>query len=114
MAQANTPFDKRLKKIVRKHDQLNGGSVKRMRPDGLIVEEPRRFRLRLPLRGIGTAVILGFMLKGLFLASIGADSYNDRVVTLARGDTLSGAMAWLMQPDAVTTFIAEMLGRLTG
>ncbi|WP_409702935.1 hypothetical protein [Yoonia sp.] len=103
-----------MKKIVRKHDQLNSGSVKRMRSDGLIVEQPRRFRLRLPLRGIGTAVILGFVLKGLFLASIGADSYNAHLVTLGRGDTLSVAVAWLMQPDAVTALIAEMLGRLTG
>jgi hypothetical protein len=109
MAQANTPFDKRLKKITRKREQLAKGSVKRMRPDGLIVEEPRRFRFRFPVRGISLAVILVFLVKALFYASVGPLTYQQHLIALQGGGAFETAAAWLLYPDAVTIALGDMI-----
>ena len=112
MAQANTPFDKRLKKIVRKHEQLSKGAVKRVQQDGLIVVEPRRFRMRFPARGIGLAIILVFLVKGLFMASVGPVEYANHLAALENGNSWEAMTAWLLQPDAVSVAISEQISAL--
>ena len=79
MAQANLPFEKRLKQITRKHDQLAKGAGRSVTSDGLIVMQPRAYRPKFPLRFIIVLVVLGFVFKGLLLASIGNVAYAERV-----------------------------------
>jgi hypothetical protein len=109
MAQANVPFDKRLKQIVRKHERLAKGAVTTVTADGLIVARPRVYRPRFPLRGILLLVIIGFLFKGLFLASVGEVAYGERVSALSQGSMMDKAGAWVMQIDPATLLIADFL-----
>jgi hypothetical protein len=109
MAQANVPFDKRLKRIVRRHDRMQNGVVKTVMADGLIVERPRVYRPKLPLQGLLVAVVLCFLFKGMVFVSLGADQYAERVAQLQQGTMVEQASAWIMFPDQATVFIAEAI-----
>ncbi|MEO1638385.1 MAG: hypothetical protein AAFU41_03975 [Pseudomonadota bacterium] len=108
MAQANVPFDKRLKRIVRRHEKINSaGAVKTVNSDGLIVARPRLYKPRFPLKGLAVVLFLGFLFKGFLFAYLGDEGYAERVATLQGGSALEQAGAWIMQPDPATAFIAE-------
>lgn len=108
MAQANVPFDKRLKRIVRRHDRIaSGGAVKTVTADGLIVERPRVYKPRFPLKGLLAVVVLGFLFKGFVFASLGAEQYAERVAVLQQGSVMEQAGAWVMQADPATLLVAE-------
>ena len=108
--QANVPFDKRLKKIVRRHDKMSNGVVRSVSSDGLIVAKPRLYRPRFPLKGLLAVLFLGFLFKGFLFAYLGEAGYAERVGTLAGGTMLEQAGAWVMQPDPVTLMAADGIG----
>ncbi len=111
MAQANVPFDKRLKRIVRRHDRIqSAGAVKTVTSDGLIVARPRVYRPRFPLKGLLAIVVMGFLFKGVVYASLGTEAYADRIAALQQGSVMEQAGAWIMQADPATKFIAEGVG----
>lgn len=113
MAQANVPFDKRLKRIVRRHDRMSsGGAVKTVTSDGLIVARPRVYKPKFPLKGLLAIVVLGFLFKGFVFASLGAEQYAERVASLKEGSVMEQAGAWIMQPDPATVMIAEGIGAI--
>lgn len=107
----NAPFDQRIKQIERKRHRLTKGSVKRMTTDGLIIERPRRYRPRFPLRAILILTIAGFLIKGYFLAIVGADQYASRVADIAQGGVFDRAGAWLLQADMITRFVGDTISR---
>ena len=108
MAQANVPFDKRLKRIVRRHDKIqSGGAVKTVTSDGLIVARPRVYRPRFPLKGLLAIIVLGFLFKGVIYATLGAEAYAERVTALQEGSVMEQAGAWIMQADPATKLIAD-------
>ncbi|SFR32444.1 hypothetical protein SAMN04488005_0310 [Yoonia tamlensis] len=109
MAQAHVPFDKRLKRIVRRHERMANGVVKTVTADGLIVARPRVYRPRFPLKGLLALVVTGFLFKGFLLAALGAEAYADRVAGLRDGSFVEKAGAWVMQPDVATMLIAEQV-----
>lgn len=109
MAQANVPFDKRLKQIVRKHERLAKGGVKTVTSDGLITVKPRAYRPKFPLRGLILLVVVGFLFKGLFLATVGEVAYGERVAALAQGSVMDKVGAWVMQIDPATMIVANFL-----
>jgi len=104
--QANVPFDKRLKKIVRRHGKMSNGVVRSVNSDGLIVAKPRLYRPQFPLKGLLAVLFLGFLFKGFLLAYLGEASYAERVATLQGGTVLEQAGAWVMQPDPVSVLAA--------
>ncbi len=104
--QANVPFDKRLKRIVRRHDKMANGVVRTVTSDGLIVAKPRLYKPRFPLKGLIVVLMLGFLFKGFLFAYLGEAGYAERVATLQGGTVLEQAGAWVMQPDPVTTIVA--------
>jgi len=106
MAQANVPFDKRLKRIVRRHDRMSNGVVRTVTSDGLIVARPRLYKPRFPLKGLIIVLTLGFLFKGFLFAYLGEASYVERVATLQGGSVMEQAGAWVMQPDPATVLIA--------
>ena len=110
MAQANVPFDKRLKRIVRRHDRIqSSGAVKTVTSDGLIVARPRVYRPRFPLKGLLAIVVLGFLFKGFVYASLGTEQYAERVAVLQQGTVMERAGAWIMQADPATKLVAEVI-----
>ena len=106
MAQANVPFDKRLKRIVRRHDKMSNGVVRTVNSDGLIVARPRLYKPRFPLKGLSIVLFLGFLFKGFLFAYLGEIDYVERVATLQGGSVMEQAGAWLMQPDPATELIS--------
>ncbi|WP_296423660.1 hypothetical protein [Yoonia sp.] len=109
MAQANVPFDKRLKRIVRRHDRMARGVVRTVNADGLIVARPRVYTPRFPLKGLLLLVAIGFLFKGFLFSYLGSGAYADRVTSLQQGTVMEQAGAWIMQPDPATTFIADAM-----
>ncbi len=108
MTQAHVPFDKRLKRIVRRHEKITTtGAVRSVNADGLIVAKPRLYRPRFPLKGLLAVLFLGFLFKGFLLAYLGDDGYAERVASLQGGSTMEQVGAWVMQPDPVTAFAAQ-------
>lgn len=105
--QANVPFDKRLKRIVRRHSKMSNGVVRSVSSDGLIVAKPRLYRPRFPLKGLLAVLFLGFLFKGFLFAYLGEAGYAERVATLQGGTALEQAGAWVMQPDPVTVLAAN-------
>jgi hypothetical protein len=105
--QAHVPFDKRLKKIVRRHEKMSNGVVRTINSDGLIVAKPRLYRPRFPLKGLLAVLILGFLFKGFLFSYLGEAAYGERVATLQSGSLLEQAGAWVMQSDPVTMMAAE-------
>lgn len=105
--QANVPFDKRLKRIVRRHDKMANGVVKTVNSDGLIVVKPRLYKPRFPLKGLMAILILGFLFKGFLFAQLGEAAYADRLAVLQSGTVMEKVGAWIMQPDPVTHVTAQ-------
>lgn len=110
--QANVPFDKRLKRIQRRHDKMANGVVKTVNSDGLIVARPRMYRPRFPLKGLIVVLFLGFLFKGFLFAYLGDAAYSERVAALQSGTVMEQAGAWIMTPDPATTFIADGISGL--
>lgn len=110
--QANVPFDKRLKRIVRRHEKMSNGVVRTVQSDGLIVSRPRLYKPRFPLKGLIVVLTLGFALKGFLLAYLGPDIYAERLAALQAGSMAEQAGAWVMQPDPVTALVAEGVQRI--
>ena len=54
-------------------------------------------------------LICGFLLKGLIYHSVGAQSYEDRVVSLMAGKGVEPVGGWLMQTEPVTMFVAAQI-----
>lgn len=105
--QANVPFDKRLKRIVRRHDRMANGVVKTVTADGLIVARPRLYKPRFPLKGLIIVLMLGFLFKGFLFAYLGEAAYGERVASLQQGTVMEQAGAWIMYPDLATVFVSK-------
>lgn len=96
-------LDKRLHRIVRRHDRMKrNGVVHRIGRDGLIRTRPRLIRPAVPLRGVALAIGLLMLFKAALFAQVGPLAYDDRVEAMRAGSTLEQAGAWLMQAEPVT------------
>lgn len=105
-------FDRRIRRLIRKHDRLQSGVVHRVGPDGLITAHPRR-RLPLPpLRAIVMILAAGFLFKAYLLYALGTATYEERLATLQSGNVFEKAGAVVMQPDPASTWIAGQLSEL--
>ena len=107
-------FDKRLRRINRKHARMQRGVIASVNHDGLIIARPRRTAPRFPVRGMILLLAAFFVFKGGLYAYLGPITYNERVGTLASGTQVEQAGAWAMQADPVTIWIAQNLQPLLG
>jgi len=107
MDSAQLEFNARLKAIEKRRTRLRAGVTYRVSRDGLIVAHPRSRLASFPIKGIVVIVAAAFLLKvGLFL-SLGQDAYADKIATFAQGTSFDQMVASVMQPDAVTLWIAD-------
>lgn len=104
--ETNVPFDKRLKKIVKRHDRMSNGVTRRVNSDGLIVARPRLYKPKFPLKGLIVVLFLGLLFKGFLFAYLGEVNYMERVAALEAGTLMEKAGAWIMQPDPATMIVA--------
>jgi hypothetical protein len=107
-------FDRRIRRLMRKHDKLSHGVVHRVGPDGLITAHPRR-RLPLPpLRTILMIVAVGFLFKAYLLFALGTATYDERLAKLEAGNAFEQIGAVVMTPDPASVWIAAQMSLLFG
>ena len=103
---AFTEFDKRLRRIERRNRRLSRGAVPYIDGSGLVSFRPKRAGLRVPVRGL-LLLAVGFIgFKGLVLAHLGKELYEDR---LGAGTMVEQGGAWVMQIDPATQWVAARL-----
>ncbi len=105
-------FDLRVRRLDRKHRAMGRGYSTKIRSDGLVVVEPRRARVRLPFAPILLAVAALILFKGLLLASVGGDAYQDQLAKLRSGSVFEKTGAWVMQVDSASAVVAEKIAPL--
>lgn len=110
MAHAETPFEERVRRLMRKHSRMaHNGVVHRIGADGLIITRPRRRAPAFPLRGLVILLGAAFLFKSFLYAWLGASVYAERVALLQSGSLVEQGGAWLMQADPVTIWIAALI-----
>lgn len=105
-------FDRRMRRISRRHTKLSHGYVTQVTNDGLVVAKPQRRSARGTLRGVALVVIVLMLFKGFLHAQLGADAYQARVDRLATGSIYEQAGAWLMVADPLTEFMSAKFSSL--
>ena len=81
-----------------------------VREDGSILVRRRyRRRTRMPLRGIGIAIVALFLTKGAVLAHLGPDAHRVRLSRMASDNFVYQTLAWVMRPDPVSRVVAAQL-----
>jgi hypothetical protein len=110
MVENQLQFDQRLRRLTKKHRAMAQGYTTRMRPDGLIVVKPRKTKSRVSFRSVLLFVAAFFLFKGFLFATLGPETYDERVGRLQQGSMIEQAGAFVMQGDPVTNFIASKLG----
>lgn len=102
-------FERRMRRISRRHSKLSQGYVTAVNSDGLVVARPQRRSNRGMLRGLAMVVIVMMLFKGFLHAQIGAEAYQDRVDALASGTVVEQAGAYFMVADPITLWISSQL-----
>ena len=100
-------FDRRMRRIVKRHRRLANGYVTVIDNNGLVVAKPRR-----QLPGISWTAFVGLFLallafKAFLFASLGPETYAERVAKLANGTVIEQMGAVVMQPEPVTLWLVE-------
>ena len=109
MTSGQVEFETRVKRLLRKHLAMSRGYSARMRPDGLIVAQPRRAGSPISGRSVLIFLVAFVLFKGFLIASLGAEGYGERVGKLEQGNLVEQAGAFAMQADPVATMVAMQL-----
>lgn len=109
MANKQIQFDQRLRRLSRKHQAMSRGYVARIQSDGLIVATPKRRSFSLPMRAI-VLFVVGFIgFKAFLVATLGIQTYDERLARLNDGTIIEQAGAYAMQADPLTTYAAVQI-----
>ncbi|NSY39443.1 hypothetical protein [Leisingera sp. ANG59] len=110
MVEHRDQFQSRLKHINRKHAAMSEGFSAQMRPDGLLVLQPRRVQSRISARTVLFFAAAFLLFKGFLIAALGSASYDERVARLSGGSAVERAGAFLMQAEPASMYIAQKIG----
>lgn len=105
-------FDRRMRRISRRHTQLSHGYVTTINSDGMVVAKPRRRSPRGTLRGVALVILVLMVFKGFLYAQLGATGYEDRVAKLSSGSAFEKAGAVVMAADPITQWLSGYFGSL--
>lgn len=109
-ASQHSEFDRRMRRITRRHTQLSRGYVTSVNDDGLVVAKPKRKFSRGTLRGIAIVVVMLMLFKAVLFSQLGASTYNERIIALNEGSVFEKAGAVLMSADPITVWLAGKIG----
>lgn len=102
-------FGSRLRRIDSNHRKLANGYITTMNHDGLLIARPRPKDVRLTWRGVAYVVIIMMAFKIFLHAQIGAEAYQERIVSLQNGSIAQQIGAYAMVADPVTVAIANAI-----
>lgn len=103
-------FDRRMRRITRRHTQLSRGYVTTVNDDGLVVAKPKRKFSRGTLRGVAIVVLVIMVFKAVLHSQLGAAGYADRLDALSNGSVFEKAGAVLMAADPITVWLSGRIG----
>lgn len=103
-------FDRRMRRITRRHTQLSRGYVTSVNDDGLVVAKPKRKFSRSTLRGIAIVVLVLMLFKGVLYSQLGPSGYAERLEGLSNGSAFEKVGAVLMAADPITVWLAGHIG----
>lgn len=110
MIQNFAEFDRRVRKLDRKHNAMSQGFVTRMRKDGLIVVQPKRKGFRFPVKQVVFLLAAVILFKAFLLANLGPDVYNIRLAKMQDGTIVEQVGAAFMQIDPASEYLASQIG----
>ena len=105
-------FDRRMRRISRRHSKLSQGYVTTVNSDGLVIARPRRRSSRATLRGVAMVVIVLVLFKGFLHSQIGSAAYAERVDGLSQGSMVEKGGAFVMVADPLTLWLSERFSSL--
>ncbi|MDD9923926.1 MAG: hypothetical protein OXQ92_16845 [Boseongicola sp.] len=111
-ASQNADFDRRMRRISRRHTKLSHGYVTSVNDDGLVVAKPKRRGNGTTLRGVLIMVAVIMLFKGVLHAQLGPTAYQERVDRLADGNFVEQAGAWIMTAEPVTVWLSQNITSL--
>ena len=112
---ANPDFEKKLRKVVKRHNRLaTSGVVHKMMPDGLVIAKPRVYNPRFPWGGLVALIAAVLIFKGYVHFALGAADFSARADALAGGTLFEQAGALAMQADPVTLFVSNLFTLIFG
>jgi len=98
-------FRGRLRRVERIHRRGGGFEAAGTLGRTAYVVKPQRTSL---LRPVALVLGAGLLLKAILFIQIGEADYTDRVARLEGGSQIEAIGAWVMQPDAVTVWLAGL------
>lgn len=105
-------FDRRMRRISRRHSKLSHGYVTTVNDDGMVVAKPKRKSRMGTLRSLALLFLVMVMFKGVLHARLGEADYQARIDSLAAGTTVEQAGAWVMFADPLTKYISGFASSL--
>ncbi len=105
-------FERRMRRINRRHTKLSHGFKTEVNDDGLVVARPHRRRSGATLRGLALIAIVVLLFKGFLHAQLGAAAYDERLERLAAGNSVEQIGAWVMTADPITLSLSYHLSSL--
>ena len=103
----NIEFDKKARRIVKRHKRLARGYEAVVEENGIVVRRPVRQLPRVSKTGIFMVMLTLFCFKAFLFQNLGPQTYEDRVAKLAGGTVIEKAGAFVMQPDPVTLWLVD-------
>lgn len=109
----DTEFEKRLRKVVKRHNRLaTSGVVHKMLPDGLVVARPRIYNPSFPWKGLVLLIAAVMVFKGYAHFNLGAQEFTARTEALLQGSLFEQAGGVAMYADPVTLAISNVFSTL--
>ncbi len=105
-------FDRRMRRISRRHSKLSQGYVTSVNSDGLVVAKPKRRSNRSTLRGVAMVIIVLVAFKGFLHSQIGSAAYAERVDALSQGSAIEKGGAFVMVADPLTLWLSQKFSSL--
>lgn len=105
-------FDRRMRRISRRHSKLSHGYVTSVNSDGVVVARPKTRGKKGTLRGLAIILMVVLVLKGFLHAQLGEIAYQARVDSLAAGSVVEQAGAWAMTADPLTLWLSGRISSL--
>ena len=105
-------FERRMRRINRRHSKLSHGFVTQVTDDGLVVAKPQRPRGYALIRGTYLLLLVMFIFKGFLHSNLGSDAYQVQVDTLKGGNAIEQVGAFAMTADPITLGISGAITSL--
>ena len=111
----DTEFEKRLRKVVKRHNRLaTSGVVHKMMPDGLVVAKPRIYNPSFPWKGLVLLIAAVLVFKGYVHFNLGAEEFAARSDALLQGSLFEQAGGLAMYADPITLAISNFFTTFFG